>query len=448
MMKDNAHMDSLIPLINRITSSWLFLCCFILVVLLPLAASAGDEIKPGETLDLSRCIAIALKNHPAILGAAGSLKASESRVKEARSNYYPQVGASSAYSRNYAQGGTSAVAPGSSYYNEYQDSLTLNQTLIDFGKTSAQVDVQALGADAARADLDNTVSQIVLGVKQAYYGILQARQSRDAYAEAVVQYEKHLDQARRFYEVGTKPKIDVTNAEVDLSQAKLNLLKAENGLRIARITLNNAMGAPEAPSYEIKDTAGYQDYPIDLASALKRGYDARGDLVSATAKREAAERSIDLARTGYYPVLTGNAGYGWSGPDYPLDKEWTVGATLNFPLFSGFLTKSQVEEARANLEVARANEENIRQGIRFDIEQAFSNLTQAKEGIVLAEVTVKQAKENRELALGRYEAGVGNTIEVTDALVTEINAKTAYINALSDYRLAVASLEKAMGVKQ
>ena len=107
-----------------------------------------------------------------------------------------------------------------------------------------------------------------------------------------------------------------------------------------------------------------------------------------------------------------------------------------------------MEEARANLEVARANEEYIRQGIRFDIEQAFSNLTQAKEGIVLAEVTVKQAKENRELAQGRYAAGVGNTIEVTDALVTEINAKTAYITALYDFHLAVASLEKAMGVKQ
>jgi outer membrane protein TolC len=310
------------------------------------------------------------------------------------------------------------------------------------------VDVQALGADAARADLENTSSQIILGVKQAYYGILQARQSRDAYAEEVVQFQQHLDQAKRFYEVGTKPKIDVTNAEVDLSQAKLNLLKAENGLRIARITLNNAMGMPEAPSYEVKDTAGYQEYPIDLETALKRGYEARPDLASAKANREAAERSIDLAQTGYYPVLSGNAAYGWSGLNYPLNKEWTLGATLNFPLFSGFLTKSQVEEARANLEVARANEEFIRQGIRFDIEQAYSNLTLAREGIVLAEVTVKQAKENRELAQGRYAAGVGNTIEVTDALVTDINAKTGYITALYDFHLAVASLEKAMGVKQ
>ena len=448
MMNYIWFIEDTISLKQHIQGLWLFLCCFILVVLLPLVASAAQEIKQGETLDLSRCIDIALKNHPTIGGAAGSLKASESKVSQARSGYYPQADLSNGYSRIHPSGASSNLGPSKTSYDEYQSSFNLNQTLFDFGKTSAQVDVQSFGADAARADLDNTQSQVVLGVKQAYYGILQSMQSRDAYTEAVAQFRQHLDQAKRFYEVGTRPKIDVTKAEVDLSQARLNLLKADNALRIARISLNNAMGVPDAPAYEVKDRAAYQDYPIDLATALKRGYDARGDLVSATAKREAAERSIDLARTGYYPVLSGNAGYGWTGRDFPLDKQWTVGAALNFPLFSGFLTRSQVEEARANLEVARANEENIRQGIRFDIEQAFSNLTESKERIVLSELTVKQARENRELAQGRYAAGVGNTIEVTDALVLEINAKTSYISALSDYRLAVASLEKAIGVKQ
>jgi len=147
-------------------------------------------------------------------------------------------------------------------------------------------------------------------------------------------------------------------------------------------------------------------------------------------------------------VLSGNAGYGWTGQDFPLDKQWTVGAALNFPLFSGFLTRSQVEEARANLIVAKANEDNIRQGIRFEVEQAYYTLKDTREGIVLAEVSVVQAKENRELAQGRYSAGVGNSIEVTDAFALEIDSKTAYINALYYYRLAIASLEKAFGVKQ
>ncbi|HVN71871.1 MAG TPA: TolC family protein [Desulfomonilia bacterium] len=424
-----------------------------LLFLIPFQVRAQEAIKPGETLDLERCIAIAVKNHPSILGAAGSLKASLSRVGQAQSSYYPQISASSGYSRNYVQGGTSVggtgvAAPGSTTYNLYQDALSLNQTIFDFGKTSAQVDVQAYGADASKADLGDAERQIVFGVRQAYYAILQSKQSVDAFKEAVVQFRQHLDQAKRFYEVGTKAKIDVTNAEVNLGQARLNLINAQNALQIGKITLNNAMGVPDAPVYEIKEIPEFRDYPIELSAALKRGYEDRPDLQSARAKREAAQRSVDLAQKGYYPVLTGSAQYGWAGQNYPLDKEWTYGASLNFPLFSGFLTRSQVEEARANLEVAGANEELVRQGVRFDVEQAYYNLKDVRESISVAELTLTQAKENRELAQGRYASGVGNTIEVTDAVVSEISAKTAYITTLYNYHLAVASLEKAMGAKQ
>ncbi|HVN70445.1 MAG TPA: TolC family protein [Desulfomonilia bacterium] len=107
-----------------------------------------------------------------------------------------------------------------------------------------------------------------------------------------------------------------------------------------------------------------------------------------------------------------------------------------------------VEEARANLEVAGANKELVRKGVRFDVEQAYYNLKDVRESISVAELTLTQAKENRELAQGRYASGVGNTIEVADAVVSEISAKTAYITALYNYHLAVASLEKAMGAKQ
>ena len=434
---------------RRMRRSLLLVLSLCILTLLSQEVRAADEITSGETLELSRCIAIALKNHPSLLSATGSFDASRSRVYQARSGYYPQVSASSAYSRTHPPGVVSGSGgTGKGAFDEYQGSVNLNQTLFDFGKTSTQVEVNSLDADASKADLEDVTSQVVLGVRQAYYGILQAKQSREANAETVAQFEQHLEQARRFYEVGIRAKIDVTTAEVDLSQAKLNLLKAQNGERIARITLNNAMGMPDAPAYEVKEDLGYQDYPIDLETALKRGYEMRPDYAAVKARREAAERSIDLAYTGYYPVLSGNALYGWTGQDFPLEKEWSFGASLSFPLFSGFLTRYQVEEARGNLEVLKGDEALVRQNVRFDVEQAFYNLNDTREGIVLAKLSVEQAKENRELAQGRYATGVGNTIEVTDALVTEINAKTSYINALFAYRLAIANLEKAMGIKE
>ncbi len=197
----------------------------------------------------------------------------------------------------------------------------------------------------------------------------------------------------------------------------------------------------------MQDTLAFQSYPASLDEALKKGYERRPDLRSAQSKREAAESSIDLAKKGYYPILTGSAGYGWSGEDFPLDRGWNVGATLSVPLFSGLSTKYQTDEARANLEILKASEDLVRQTVLLEIQQALLNLQEARDRIDVAELEVRQAAENLALARGRYGAGVGSPIEVTDALLADINAKTAHTTALYDYRLAQASLEKATGEK-
>jgi len=239
----------------------------------------------------------------------------------------------------------------------------------------------------------------------------------------------------------------VTKADVDLSNARLNLLKAENALRVALVALNNAMGMPDAPPYDIEDDVGYQKNAVDLGESLRKAYLNRPDLQSLILKKEAAQRSVALAGKDYYPVLTGSAGYGWSGQDFPLDSGWNVGASLNFDLFSGFLTKYQVSEAAANLAVLRADEETLRQTIRLEVEQSCANLQDAEKRISTATVAVRQAEENLDLAQGRYATGVGDTLEVTDAVVAQGNARTNLSAALYDYKIAEASLEKAMGNK-
>jgi len=439
-MKNNMWKTDNIPLIVRKAPVLLGCICFLLVLFSP-AARAQEMIAPGEKVDLERCVDIALKNHPSVLGAVGTYGASRSRIGEARANYWPQVSATGTYSRNHAP----STSLGTTTYNQYQGAVDVNQTLLDFGKTSAQVDVQKWGAEASREDLRDVTNRIVYGVKQAYYLVVQTKKSRETQTEAVKQFQLHLDQAKRFYSVGVRAKIDVTNAEVNLGQSKLDLINAENAYQVARVTLNNAMGLPDAPEYEIEESPAFKDSAIDLNTALARGYENRPDLQAAKARSEAAQRSIDVAQKGYYPVLSGNAQYGWSGQDMPLEKGWTVGASLDFPLFSGYLTKYQVEEMRYNLDAAKANEASARQTVTLDIQQAYYNLKGMREKVGVAELTMKQAQENRELAQGRYAAGVGNTIEVTDAVVSEVNARTAYIRTTYDYRIAAANLEQAMG---
>jgi outer membrane protein TolC len=422
-------------------------------LLLPAAVGAEEPIRKGDTLDLQRCIAIALGRHPSIQAAAGALTAGESRVGQARSGFYPQLSGSAGYSRTdpTSTSGYSRTDPtnisGDQSYNSYSSSISLTQNLYDFGKTSTQVKVQEFSRDSFRSDLDSVLNQITFGVKQAYYGLLQARRNRDVSREVVGQFRQHLERAKAFFEVGTKPKFDVTKADVDLSNAKLNLLKAENAFRLSLVALNNAMGMPEAPDYEVVDQLLIRREKIDLEEATRKAYDRRPDLKAIAAKKLSLEQSIELARKNYYPSVSGGASYGWGGTDFPLDQGWSFGAQLNVPLFSGFSTKYQVEEARANLDVIAANEALLRQTIYQDVKQAWLNLDEAADRITTAELSVRQATENLDLANGRYASGVGSPIEVTDALVAVSNAKTAHISALYDYRLAQASLEKATGEK-
>jgi len=418
--------------------------------------SGGSMITPGETLTISRCLDIALKKNPNILAAVNTVEINRSRVGEARSSYYPQLSATGSYDRiNPVPGTVSAPLGIRAIYNQYTGSVDLTQNIYDFGKTSSSVDVSKYNFESSRSDLNTSQDTIILSVKQAYYGVLQAMRNRDVAADVIKQFQLHLDQAKAFYEVGTNAKIDVIKAEVDLSNAKLSLINAENALKIARVTLNTAMGVPDPPEYTIEDNLSFQPYAITLEEATTRAFENRPDLQSVIAKRQAAEANISLASSGNYPVLSGNASYLTGALDIPpsalvqggLDRGWQVGVTLTIPLFSGFLVSNQVAEARSNLYVLKANEETLRQQILLDVRQAYLNLQAAEASISTADLAVKQAKENLDLANGRYKAGVGSPIEVSDAFATYVTAQATYTGALYNYKIAQASIEKAMGAR-
>jgi len=409
---------------------------------------AGEEaIKQGERLKLERCIDIALMKHPDIMAAAHQVRIGESRIGQARSGYFPQVNTETSYDRTQAyKSGVSNLA-GASASDMYSGRLTLTQNIYDFGRTSAKVGIANLNRDAYRQDLDNVTSLVILNVKQSYHTMLQAGENRRVAEETVAQFQRHLDIAKGFFEVGLKPKFDVTKAEVDLSNSRLSLIKAENTLRIARVTLNNAMGMPDAPEYVLENDLLFERHEPSYSDALKAAYGNRPDLQSLLHRETAARQSLDLARAGHYPTLTGNANYGYGGKDFPLGEGWNVGGSLNFPIFSGFLVENQVLESKANIDLLAANVESLKQQIRLEVDQAFSNLREATNRIDTTELTVRQAKENLDLAEGRYASGVGSPIEVTDALLALSNAKTNHISALADYQNALAALERAIGVK-
>lgn len=418
-----------------------------LLFLTPGPASGEETIRPGERLKVGRCIEIALMKHPDILAAAHNVRVGESRIGQARSAYFPQMNLETNYDRTQAyKSGVSNLA-GASATDLYSGRLTLSQNIYDFGRTSAKVGMANDYRDAYRQDLENIISLVVLNVKQSYHAVLQAEENRRVAEETVAQFQRHLEIAKGFFEVGLKPKFDVTKAEVDSSNARLGLIKAENTLRIARVTLNNAIGVPDAPEYVLENNLLFEKREPNYQGALQAAYDKRPDLRSLLLQESAARQSLDLARAGHYPTLAGNANYGYGGSDFPLGEGWNVGGSLSIPIFSGFLVENQISESKANIDVLAANVESLKQQIRLEVDQVFSNLRETTNRIDTTELTVRQARENLDLAEGRYASGVGSPIEVTDALLALSNARTSYISALADYQNALAALERATGSK-
>jgi outer membrane protein TolC len=159
---------------------------------------AGADEGAGKTLlTLSRCIETALKKNPSIIASEYTVDVNRSRVGQARSNYYPQLNASAAYDRINPLTRTAAAGGGLSAFELYSSSVTVNQNILDFGRTSSQVDISKYNLESSRSDLAATQDAVVLSVKQAYYGVLQARRNRDVAADVIKQFSC-VDQARAF----------------------------------------------------------------------------------------------------------------------------------------------------------------------------------------------------------------------------------------------------------
>lgn len=420
--------------------------------------SQDELLQPGKPLTLEQCIAIALKYQPLLRAGQASIEASKAILEQSLANYYPQVNLNNSYStttNNYTSSTNSTVLGVPGLRNRYSwtftdvgaSALTLSQNIYDFGRTSNTANISRENIKVSQADLSITRQTVILNVQQAYYTILSALRLVQVAEDTVNQNQQRLEQAQGFYQAGTRPKIDVTNAEVNMANAQLALIVARNNYQVGRYTLNNAMGLRQDLNFAIEDILASKRREITLEEILQKAFDLRPEISQIRAKERAQEAAIKLAESSYYPTLSGNASHTYRTPDFQY-YYWDsfFGASLNFPLFSGFSTPAQIAQAKATLRNLQALEESLKLSIRLEGQQAYLALKQADERIRVTEKLVGQAQENFELATGRYQVGVGFPLEVTDAEVSLANSRAAHIQALGDYKIAEARIDKAMGL--
>jgi len=444
--------------LNKNSIALLFLV--ILMTTSVISNAWGQTIKPGDILPLNVAIEIALKNQPSIETQLGQLGVAEARAGQAWGDLYPKLSIGGSYSRispvDTKTGSTTSnvnLPPDSSniptgsagLYSQYAASGNASLTIFDFGKTWANIQSKRLSYQAARHDLQATRSQVIEGVRETYYSLLSAHKNKEVTGDKVQQFKKHVEYARGLYMVGAKSKLDVLKAEVDLSGAQVDMIKAENAVRLCKLSLNHAMGLPRAPAYNVEDDPSADPPAMTFETAMKTALSRREDLISLQKQMESAEQALKAAEREHFPVLSGGANYMFVGTESPLDRGWTAGLSLSIPIFKGFSTHYKVVEYRANLKVINGKIKDLKQSISLELEKGFLDLWESEERMKSGEVAVKQAKENLDLANERYRAGLAINVEVTDAIYTYANARYSYISAQYNRKIAYAKIEKAVG---
>jgi len=417
-----------------------------LLTLLAAPQAFADEAMP---IDLQTAISKAFATHADITMAAYDLEQAEASLNAAKQSFGPTI----SLTHNSGRGG---------YYHDYQNqgkllgnrhsnTATLSLPIYSGGKLEGAVDKAnanyksyLLGYEKAYIDLQKTTTD-------AYYTLLQAKNSLDVSHQSVSTLEDHLKNVQAQYDVGVVAKVDLLRSEVELTDAQQTLTKAQNSYDIAEATLDNIMGIPQDTKLAPQETLQYKPFEKDLDFCIDYALENRIDLMQSKLAVDAADADLNVAKAGWRPTVeaSGSSGWGGNNSNWPGDDDgnWSVGVSVNFTPFDNGVTVSKVHAAKAELLAQKEQHRKNIDTVRLDVRSCYYDLREAEKRISTTAVAVEKADEDYRIAQLRYQAGVGTNTDVLDAQVALTTARNNYNTALYDYNTSKAALDTAMGVE-
>ncbi len=450
------------------------------------------QIEKGSALSLNDCIKIALNNSPVIKRSIFNYDIAVSSVGVAKSAYFPSLSLGVGYNQNFGERSNGRGSYQSRTLPGFDASLS--QLLWNFGKADANIRMEKFNRIAAEFDFDEAVLTTIFNVKLQYYAVLAARSLMEVERLNVQINERNYQRTLAYYEEGIRSKIDLVNAEVNLSDSKISLVRAENTYKNAIVSLNNAMYVAYAPEYSITNTETFnlanpyvpmslthidhykkllklpndisdavyavkaekgdflknytfEKYPFTFEKSVEIAKENRPDLKALQATVKAMQQYVLLTKRQYLPDLTGNVGYSYANTRLYNDNGMNISVNLS-STFNIKQVKHEVDIANAQLNLAKTEVELLNQNLYFDIQSAYVDMIQLEKQIPLLETNVRQTLENLELADGRYMVGLGDYIQLQDARVNYNNAQSSYIQAVYNYNVARATLEREIALPQ
>lgn len=411
-----------------------------------------SQVFAAEELYLQDFIGLALKNNPQLEVGVQQYLQSTGRVQQAQSGYLPRVQIGGSLGRMHIDDLTPVDED-----NVINGGISASQLIYDFGKTTGTIQSSKLTRDAARSNVDQALHDVILLVKESYYNTLEQKYLIEVALEKKQSYEKHLYRAKKYYEAGVRTQIDITNAELELANSRLGLIRAQANLKSARVQLEQVIGVqPNNGSYVV---AAHNQQNLDslTKSAPAIGYNLQELLAIAPDQRPglqqveqlfyAAEASLKTAKSENWPLLAASGTYDTYETDLQsLTDQWQVAATLTWEIFSGFETKGKIAEAKAKMLELSASRHELELSIISDITDNHLRAVENYESIDIAGLATRLSAKNLQLAEGRYQAGLGDMIEYNDAQLGFTSSRADLISIYFTYLSSLARIDRAAGI--
>ncbi len=442
------------------------LVAWLLLLLAPLAAA--DELTLQQAIDL------ALRDNAGMKMTVQRIKAADGQLAAARGQLVPQLSATGSILRlnsligmdafsyplpvldsnnvptGYHVPMTSASISSDNIGNAYSAKLSASWPIYTGGRIWQGYQISRLNRQAADWSADSARAEVILAVKKAYYGLLLAQSAHRVTQEAVSSIEKHVDRVRALYQKGMVSRYDLLRAEVQLSNMQPQLIRMSNAVQLSRQHFNMTLNRDPGAEVSLLDSMEFREVETDSASLLQKALESRPEFQSLRLRQQMVDRAKLISYASYQPTVALIADYSYSkGSGFASGEEWNknwdLGVAASWPLFDGGTGLGRIKEARANAGQLALAREMLEDGIRLEVTSIYLTLQASQKAVLSQQRSVEQAQEALKIAQVRYGNGQATNLDVLDAQLALTQAQTNSIQAVHDYLIGLAMLEKAIG---
>jgi len=415
-------------------------------------------------MSLNDAVRIALDKNRSIEASSAATKGADTRTSEARSGRLPKVNYSESWARSDnpvfvfsslltqnqfgAQNFQIGPLNNPDFLNNFQSQLTADQVLYDAGQTKHAVRSAELTKDITSEEGRRTQMEVIAGVVRAYYDSLLSADQLNATVQAMRSAGADLQRAQTIRSAGMSTDVDTLSIRVHLAGVREQQIRREADVDVARAALNDAIGLSLDMPHTLTSPLVPLNSPAEsLTDRETSAVVQRPEARQAKLATSLADTQVASARGSLHPQVTLHGAFEADRQRFVTTggDNWLVSIGLRWNLFNGFSDKARVEEGKFAQQRSSAEEARTDSAIRLQVHRAYADLRAATQQIEVAQASVAEAEESLRITQNRYEAGISNVTDLLRTETTVLDARTRYLAAIRDQRVAAAMLELATG---